>query len=301
MLRSHIAAHVPGLDPFVADALAEVERARVPLSPEDLAAVANAQPSLYRVLLSAKNLAAWWQWRVQRDVPLWTGPRMGRTFSVPGQDGETRWWFTAGGPNYTLTVHVYPARKSGFLHFGPVRPSRIAFLQKAFEEDLYGEAASARTAAGAVVLAGPAGPALVPGAGAAGEGALAGTHWRTAPAPDGAIAMRLYIESTKRDGVTVNEGDVVRKSSQFQSHAAAVAVAAAGGQARADHGGGAAVAEPVRVGAWRGGVRARPAVAVPCQTPVCRSRQRLTVSAGVRGARRGVLGSARRPPPRRRR
>ncbi len=213
MLRATLGPHVPGLDPLDGRTLGPAERPRLlPFadggSEGTARTLAQAEPAPLRLVLSAKNVAAWWQWRALHGTPNWHGARMGRTSKVPQHRGHDRWWFIADSVHFSLQCYQYPAAEAGILLFTSNRSQRLVQPLQAFENDLFGgrDAPDAQPqvgqlAQGALAFqAGPAGPAAAAPPNAPKQ-PLVATQWRGPAGADGAPPWRLHIENLGRTGI----------------------------------------------------------------------------------------------------
>lgn len=138
-LRGALAVHVPGLDPVDCANLPESERAAIPFLRSDHHDLAKARPAPRRLLVSAKNLAAWWQWRAQQEAPLWEGPRAGSLGTVVGRKQHPCWRTSSYDPGCHVEATQYPDRRAGMVVL-MTRLQDTDPLFRALEEDLYGPA-----------------------------------------------------------------------------------------------------------------------------------------------------------------
>jgi len=140
-LRVTLAPRVSGLDPRdAADDLAEGKGTSISLSST---IAQRARPAALRLMVTAKDLANWWQWRLRAPMPLWEGFRMGHRGEVPRRDGITVWRFEDFGTTPVKSLAItYPQHRSGILcvSVGPPKwvPGRDSALAAGFEADLFG-------------------------------------------------------------------------------------------------------------------------------------------------------------------
>lgn len=204
-LRGTLAGYATGVDPMDVRQLDDVARGRVAQlgnpaapGPGGLTVLVGSEPPLLRTLLSARDLATWWQWRLQHSLPLWEGPRMGRLAEAPRHPGEAMW--SAGGETATfhLTALAYPGRKAALVLFGGDRSVRLAMLSRAFEADLFGDTEPAAAFGG--VVFGRGGRLVFPGQGPPSQPPLAGSRWHSVPDADGDVACRLHVAEFTNNG-----------------------------------------------------------------------------------------------------
>lgn len=138
-LRVTLAPRVSGLDPRDAADLAEGKGTNISLSST---IAQQARPTLLRLMVTAKDLANWWQWRL-RTMPLWEGVRMGHRDLVARRDNIAVWKFEDFGTTPVKSLAItYPEHRSGIvcISVGPPNwvPDRDKDLAAAFEADLFG-------------------------------------------------------------------------------------------------------------------------------------------------------------------
>lgn len=214
MVRSTLAPRVVGLDPTSADALNETQRARLVLGAADLPNLAAARPPLLRTVLSVKDLATWWQWRVQQNAPLWTSPRMGRLVPVLSRSEELRWVFITTGMNFTMIACHYPAQQAGLVWCRAAGDPRAWTNDdkpiRAFEADMLAVNAAPDgreqrvlppTVQNELATASPGSVTRVD--------LLAGSRWRSPPEADGTSLFQLAFGTEARDtGLLTAAGEV---------------------------------------------------------------------------------------------
>ncbi len=141
MLRVHLSPHVSGFAPGTAGQPDVEAWARTSMAST---IALHAEPTVLRLMASAKDLAGWWRWRVARPLPLWEGFRMGHRWEVPRREGVETWRFADFGTRPVKTfAAAYPKHRSGLLcvSVGPQQwiPLQEDTLAEAFEADLFGE------------------------------------------------------------------------------------------------------------------------------------------------------------------
>ncbi|MFO1078447.1 MAG: hypothetical protein U1E73_12055 [Planctomycetota bacterium] len=140
-LRATLSPPVSGFDPRDAALVSDDEWATLSVSST---IAKHAKPAPLRLMITAKDLANWWQWRIQKPMPLWSGFRMGSHGKARRRDEIETWEFEDFGnrPVKTLAV-AYPQQRSGILcvSVGPPKwiPGQDDALAGAFEADLFGE------------------------------------------------------------------------------------------------------------------------------------------------------------------
>lgn len=208
-LRVHLAPHVPGLDPRDARALgAELGRVLQPAAGAAAGiSLAAAEPAALRLVLTAKEIASWWQWRLQRELPPATGPRTGRVEDVAGHAGRRRWQFHARGPAVVRIV-VYADAGEEREGLAAARGALLVFdegsastdpLCKAFEQCLFGPPQAVEEIArfgGRAVIADPFAP-------------LRDTSWVLR---DGGEELGIEVRGTGRSGLRLRTGERVLHS-----------------------------------------------------------------------------------------
>jgi hypothetical protein len=132
-LRGRLAPHVSGFAPISADAVGPDDHPTVVAA---AMGVRQAEPRALRLLLSAKDVAAWWQWRV-RAGKFPKGWRIGGELTSTTRPG-VEWWVAehTKGPA-SFTAHVLPAQRAGLLVLGCDRVAATA-LCAAFDSDIVG-------------------------------------------------------------------------------------------------------------------------------------------------------------------
>ncbi len=104
----------------------------------------HAKPAALCLMVTGKDLANWWTWRLQTPMPLWKGLRMGYRGKATRRDEVEAWQFEDfGSCSVKSLAYIYPAQKSGIMcvSVGPPKwiPSQANMLTDAFEADLFGE------------------------------------------------------------------------------------------------------------------------------------------------------------------
>ena len=139
-LRVALAPRVSGLDPRAPGNSGDEAWAAASILSD---VSAHAEPAPLRLMVTGKDLANWWAWRLRTSMPLWQGSCMGSRGHAPRRDEVETWTFEDFGnrPVRTLAV-AWPQRRAGILCLSVGEPKWIPgqdrSLTDAFEADLFG-------------------------------------------------------------------------------------------------------------------------------------------------------------------